>query len=35
MQKLMRWHDLRVDKAIHFVEWTQEYGTEPKEVPYF
>lgn len=35
MQKLMCWHDVRADKAIHFGEWTQEYGTKPKEVPYF
>lgn len=35
MQKLVRWHDVRVDKAIHFKEWPQEYGTESKEVPHF
>lgn len=35
MQKLVRWHDVRVDKAIHFEEWPQEYGTESKEVTHF
>lgn len=35
MQKLMRWHDVRADEAIHFGEWPQEYGPEPQELLYF
>lgn len=31
MQKLMRRHDVRADKAIRFGEWTEECGTEPKK----
>lgn len=30
MQKSMRWHDVRAEKAIHFGEWTLEYGPETK-----
>lgn len=35
MQKLMRWHDVRAHKAVHFGERTRVYGTEAKEVHYF